>query len=71
LLWKKYKINRVWKVNKVVVYTLWKLWKWMIKSYVPDDVLEETSAARYQMLAKKLNYVIRKNWKNLLVNENQ
>jgi hypothetical protein len=43
----------------------------MMKSYVPVDVLEEASAARYQMLAKKLNYVIRKNWKNLLVNENQ
>jgi hypothetical protein len=44
---KKYKINRVWKVNKVVVYTLWKLWKWMMKSYVPVDVLEEASAVRY------------------------
>jgi hypothetical protein len=32
--------------------------------YVPDDVLEEANAARYQMLLKK-------NWKNLRVNENQ
>jgi hypothetical protein len=34
-------------VNKVVVCTLL---TWMIKSY---DVLEEASAARYQMLPKK------------------
>jgi hypothetical protein len=31
---------------------------------VPDDVLEEANAARYQMLPEK-------NWKNLRVNENQ
>jgi hypothetical protein len=41
-------------------------------TYVPDDVLEEASAASYQMLPKKnQNYVIRKSWKNLRVNENQ
>jgi hypothetical protein len=39
--------------------------------YVSDDVLEEASAARYQVLAKNQNYVIRKNWKNLRMNENQ
>jgi hypothetical protein len=39
--------------------------------FVPDDVLEESSAARYQMLPKKQNYVIRKNCKNLRENENQ
>jgi hypothetical protein len=33
---------------------------------VPDDVLEETSAASYQMLSKKLKLP-----KNLRVNENQ
>jgi hypothetical protein len=32
--------------------------------YIPDDVLEEPSAARYQMLPKK-------DWINLRVNENQ
>jgi hypothetical protein len=38
----------------MVVWTLWKLWKWMMKElYVPDDVLEEQSAARYQVLRKK------------------
>jgi hypothetical protein len=39
--------------------------------YVPDDVLEEPSAATYQMCLKNQNYVIKKNWKNLRVNENQ
>jgi hypothetical protein len=39
--------------------------------FVADDVLEEASATRYQMLSKKQNYVIRKNWKNLRENENQ
>jgi hypothetical protein len=39
--------------------------------YVPDDVLEEASAARYQILSKNQNYIIGKNWKNLRVNENQ
>jgi hypothetical protein len=31
------------------------LWKWMDDEelYVPDDVLGEASAARYQMLSKK------------------
>jgi hypothetical protein len=35
--------------------------------YVPDDVLEEASAARYQMLPtkSKITYDTRKNWKNL------
>jgi hypothetical protein len=28
--------------------------------YVPDDVLEEASSARYQMLPKDQNYVIKK-----------
>jgi hypothetical protein len=37
--------------------------------YVHNDVLEE--AARYQMLPTNQNYVIRKNWKTLRVNENQ
>jgi hypothetical protein len=32
---------------------------------VPADVLEEASAARFQMLPKNQNYVIRKNWKSL------
>jgi hypothetical protein len=46
------------------------------ESCVSDDVLEEASAARYQMLSKRFalnnqNYVIRKNWNNLRVNENQ
>jgi hypothetical protein len=47
--------NKQSSVNKVVVCTLWKLWKWVMKSqlYVPDDVLVEASAARYQMLPKK------------------
>jgi hypothetical protein len=31
--------------------------------YIPDDVLEDASAARYLMLPKKSKYVIRKNWK--------
>jgi hypothetical protein len=31
---------------------LCKLWKWT-NDDVPDDVLEETNAARYQMLPKK------------------
>jgi hypothetical protein len=41
--------------------------------YVPDDVLEKASTARYQILPKKskLGYVIGKNWKNLRENENQ
>jgi hypothetical protein len=39
----------------------------MMKSY---DVLEEESAARY-LSPKNQNYVIKKNWKNLRVNENQ
>jgi hypothetical protein len=39
--------------------------------YVSDDVLEKASAARYQVLTKNQNYVIRKNWKNLRMNENQ
>jgi hypothetical protein len=38
--------------------------------YVPGDVLEEASAARYQMLPKKSKSEIC-NWKNLRVNENQ
>jgi hypothetical protein len=33
--------------------------------YVSDDVLEEASAARYQMLPKKPKLRIRKNWTNL------
>jgi hypothetical protein len=37
--------------------------------YVPDDVLEEASSARYQMLPKDQNYVIKKNWKNLPATE--
>jgi hypothetical protein len=37
--------------------------------YVADDVLEEASAARYQMFNQ--NYVIRKDWKKLGVKENQ
>jgi hypothetical protein len=36
------------------------LWKWMLKNYtyVPDDVLEEASAAKYQMVPtiSKLRY---------------
>jgi hypothetical protein len=40
--------------------------------YVPDDVLEEASAHRgTKCCLKNQNYVIRKNWKNLRVNENQ
>jgi hypothetical protein len=35
--------------------------------YLPDDVLREASAS----CRKSQNYVIRKNWKNLRVNENQ
>jgi hypothetical protein len=38
-------------------------------SNIRDDVLEE--AASYQMLPKNQNYVIRKNWENLRVNEKQ
>jgi hypothetical protein len=46
-------------VNKVVVCTLWKLWKWMMKSYyVPDKVREEAGAARYQMLPKKIKITL-------------
>jgi hypothetical protein len=33
--------------------------------YLPDDVLEEASAARYQMPKKIKNYVIKKMCKNL------
>jgi uncharacterized protein YvpB len=33
--------------------------------YVSDYVLEEASAARYQMLPKKPKLRIRKNWTNL------
>jgi hypothetical protein len=36
--------------------------------YVPDDVLEEATAAGHQILSRKN---CRKNWKNLRVNENQ
>jgi hypothetical protein len=41
----------------VIVYTLW---KWMMKNYtyVPDDVLEEASAARYQNVAYKIKITI-------------
>jgi hypothetical protein len=39
--------------------------------YVLDDVLEEANAARSQCCLKHQNYVIRKNWKNLRVNEYQ
>jgi hypothetical protein len=40
--------------------------------YVPDDVLEAASAQRgTKCCLKNQNYVIRKNWKNLRVNENQ
>jgi hypothetical protein len=39
--------------------------------YVSDEVLEEASAARTKFCLKNQNYVIRKNWKNLRVNENQ
>jgi hypothetical protein len=39
--------------------------------YAPEDVLEEASAARYQMLPKKLKLRNQKIWKNLRVNENQ
>jgi hypothetical protein len=42
-----------------------------VELYVPDNVLEEVSAAVYQMLPKNQNYVIRKNWNNLRENENQ
>jgi hypothetical protein len=39
--------------------------------YFPDDVLEAASAVRSQMLPKNQHCVIRKNWKNLRLNENQ
>jgi hypothetical protein len=39
-----------------------------MKSY---DVLEKASAARYQMLPKKTKLRYQKDWKNLLMNENQ
>jgi hypothetical protein len=38
---------------------------------VLDDVLEEANAARSQCCLKNQNYVVRKNWKNLRVSENQ
>jgi hypothetical protein len=38
--------------------------------YVPDDVLEETSAASHQMLSKRLKLHYQKELKNLRVNEN-
>jgi hypothetical protein len=34
LLWKYNKIQNNCKVNEVVVWTLWTLWKWMMKSYM-------------------------------------
>jgi hypothetical protein len=48
-------------VNKVVVCTLWRLWNWMMKRYVPDDVLEEASPRGTECCLKNQNYVIRKN----------
>jgi hypothetical protein len=39
--------------------------------YVPDDVLEEASAARYQMLPKKSKLRYKKKLEKLCVNENQ
>jgi hypothetical protein len=41
--------------------------------HVPDDVLAEASAAKFQILPKnnKITLPTRKNWKNLRVNENQ
>jgi hypothetical protein len=41
--------------------------------YVPDDVLEETNSARYQMRTKKIKITLlcSKNWKNFGVYENQ
>jgi hypothetical protein len=35
--------------------------------YVPDDALEEAP----KFFLKNHNYVVRKNWKNLPMNENQ
>jgi hypothetical protein len=45
----------------------------MMKSYiyVPDDVLEETSAARYQMLPKKSKLRYQKELEKLCANGNQ
>jgi hypothetical protein len=37
--------------------------------YVSDDILEEASAARYQMLPKKITLTLSE--RNLRVNENQ
>jgi uncharacterized protein YvpB len=39
--------------------------------YVSDYVLEEASAARYQMLPKKPKLRIRKNWTNLQTEKNE
>jgi hypothetical protein len=39
--------------------------------YVPDDVLEEASSERYQMLPKKSNLRYQKEFKKLWVNERQ
>jgi hypothetical protein len=45
----------------------------MMKSYtyVLDDILEEARPRGIKFCLKNRNYVIRKNWKNLGVNENQ
>jgi hypothetical protein len=52
---------------------LWKLCKWMMKSYtyVSDDVLEEVSAARYQILPKKSKLRYQKELEKFTRNENQ
>jgi hypothetical protein len=39
--------------------------------YVPDDVLEEARAARYQVLSKKSKLRYQKKLEKLCVNENQ
>jgi hypothetical protein len=39
--------------------------------YVLDDILEEASASRYQMLTKKLKLRNQKEVEKLCVNENQ
>jgi hypothetical protein len=49
-------------VNKVVVCTLW---KWMMMSW------KRQLPRGAKCCLKNQNYVIRMNWKNLRVNENQ
>jgi hypothetical protein len=39
--------------------------------YVPDDILEDASASRYQMLTKKSKLRNKKEVEKLCVNENQ